>query len=146
VFEEKTVEIQARESKTVDAQLEVALEEEQVTIDDRNISTDSDNNANAVVLRGRELEALPNDPQSLLATLQAMAGPVDPEGGQAQVKVDGFSNGQLPPKEAIREIRINNNPFRLKMSSRAGVASRSLRNPAQTSGTVHLASTSPMRA
>jgi hypothetical protein len=111
VFEEKTVEIQARESKTVDAQLEVALEEEQVTIDDRNISTDSDNNANAVVLRGRELEALPNDPQSLLATLQAMAGPVDPEGGQAQVKVDGFSNGQLPPKEAIREIRINNNPF-----------------------------------
>ena len=98
VFEKKSVEIRARELKTFDAQLEVAFEEQQVTIDDRNISTDSDNNANAVVLRSRDLEALPNDPQALLATLQAMAGPADPEGGGAQVKVDGSSNGQLQPK------------------------------------------------
>jgi Carboxypeptidase regulatory-like domain/TonB dependent receptor len=111
VFEDKNVEIRARELKTFDAQLEVAIEEQQVTVDDRNISTDADNNANAVVLRSRDLEALPNDPQALIAALQAMAGPADPEGGQAQVKVDGFSNGQMPPKEAIREVRINNNPF-----------------------------------
>ncbi len=112
VFEDKTVEIRAHELKTIDVQLEVALEDQQVTVDDRNISTDADNNANALVLRGRELEALPNDPQALAQALQAMAGPTDPEaGGQAQIKVDGFSNGQLPPKEAIREVRINNNPF-----------------------------------
>ncbi|HKG48451.1 MAG TPA: TonB-dependent receptor [Pyrinomonadaceae bacterium] len=112
VFEQNEVEIQARELKTVNAQLEVALEDQQVTVDDRNISTDSDNNANAVVLRGRDLEALPNDPQALASALQAMAGPTDPEaGGNAQIKVDGFSNGQIPPKEAIREVRINNNPF-----------------------------------
>src|SRR5215216_3977832 len=112
VFEEKEIEIHARTLKTFDAQLEVALEEQQVTVDDRNISTDSDNNQNAIVLRGRDLEALPNDPQALAAALQAMAGPADPEaGGNAQVKVDGFSNGQIPPKEAIREVRINNNPF-----------------------------------
>jgi len=112
VYEEKEIEIQARELKTVNTQLEVALEDQQVTVDDRNISTDSDNNQNALVLRGRELEALPNDPQALAAALQAMAGPTDPEaGGNAQVKVDGFSNGQIPPKEAIREVRINNNPF-----------------------------------
>ena len=112
VFEEKEVEITAHELKTFNAQLEVALEEQQVTVDDRNISTDSDNNQNAIVLRGRELEALPNDPQALASALQAMAGPTDPEsGGNAQIKVDGFSNGQIPPKEAIREVRINNNPF-----------------------------------
>src|SRR5215213_4631043 len=112
VFEEKEIEIHARELKTFNAQLEVALEDQQVTVDDRNISTDSDNNANAVVLRGRDLEALPNDPQALASALQAMAGPTDPEaGGNAQIKVDGFSNGQIPPKEAIREVRINNNPF-----------------------------------
>src|SRR5829696_1491696 len=111
VFEEKTVEIRPRELQTLNAQLEVAFEEQEVTVDDRNISTDSDNNANAVVLSSRDLEALPNDPQALLATLQAMAGPADPEGGGAQVKVDGFSDGQIPPKEAIREVRINNNPF-----------------------------------
>jgi hypothetical protein len=110
-FEKKSVTVRAREVVTLDAQLTVALEDQQVTVDDRNISTDSDNNAGAVVLRGRELEALPNDPQALIAALQAMAGPGDPEGGGAQIKVDGFSNGQVPPKEAIREVRINNNPF-----------------------------------
>jgi hypothetical protein len=111
-FEDKAVEIHPRELKTLNAQLEVAFEDQQVTVDDRNISTDSDNNANAIVLRGKELEALPNDPQALASALQAMAGPTDPEaGGNAQIKVDGFSNGQIPPKEAIREVRINNNPF-----------------------------------
>ena len=110
IFEEKEIEIRARALTTVNAQLSIALEEQQVTIDDRNISTDSDNNANAVVLRGKELEALPNDPQALASALQAMAGPPDPENG-TQIKVDGFSNGQIPPKEAIREVRINNNPF-----------------------------------
>ena len=112
VFEDKEVEIRAHELQTLNAQLEVALEDQQVTVDDRNMSTDSDNNVNAIVLRGKELEALPNDPEALAAALQTMAGPTDPEaGGQAQIKVDGFSNGQIPPKEAIREVRINNNPF-----------------------------------
>src|SRR5208282_930128 len=32
-----------------------------------------------------------------------------PNGGQ--IYVDGFSGGELPPKESIREIRINSNPF-----------------------------------
>ena len=32
-----------------------------------------------------------------------------PNGGQ--IYIDGFSNGTLPPKSAIREIRINQNPF-----------------------------------
>ncbi|HKS10927.1 MAG TPA: carboxypeptidase regulatory-like domain-containing protein [Pyrinomonadaceae bacterium] len=111
VYEEKSVEINARESHTLNAQLTVAFENQEVTVDDRNISTDSDNNAGAVVLRGRDLEALPNDPQALMAALQALAGPADPEGGGPQVKVDGFSNGQVPPKEAIREVRVNNNPW-----------------------------------
>lgn len=110
VFEEK-VQIRPRETQTLNPQLTVAFENQEVTVDDRNLSTDSDNNAGAVVLRGRDLEALPNDPQALMAALQALAGPADPEGGGPQVKVDGFSNGQVPPKEAIREVRVNNNPW-----------------------------------
>ena len=110
-FEEKSVEVRAHETSTLNAQLSVAFEDQQVTVNDRDVSTDSDNNASAVVLRGRDLDALPNDPQALLASLQALAGPTDPESGGAQIKVDGFSNGQLPPKEAIREVRVNNNPF-----------------------------------
>ena len=29
----------------------------------------------------------------------------------AQIYIDGFTGGRLPPKESIREIRINQNPF-----------------------------------
>ncbi len=74
------------------------------------VSTDSDNNASAVVLKEDELESLPDDPDDLEAALQALAGGgAGPSGGQ--IFIDGFEGGQLPPKEAIREIRINRDPF-----------------------------------
>jgi hypothetical protein len=109
-FEEKSIEVSARHTTTFDLQLSVAFEEQSVTIDDKGVSTDSDKNADAVVLRGQELEALPNDPQALAAALQSMAGPTDGE-TSPQIKVDGFANGQIPPKESIREVRINQNPY-----------------------------------
>jgi hypothetical protein len=74
-YEEKGIAVRAQHVTVSDVQLGVELEEQQVTIDDRTLSTDADNNANAVVLRGRNLEALPNDPTALSAALQALAGP-----------------------------------------------------------------------
>jgi hypothetical protein len=111
VFEEKGVEVEPRRVTSLNVQLHVTLEQESVTVEDKGVSTDADRNADAVVLRGQDLAALPSDPQALAAALQAMAGP--PSEGQtgAQVTVDGFSNGQMPPKEAIREVRINQNPY-----------------------------------
>ncbi len=109
-FETKDVEVAAGRTTTLDPQLELLPLEQSVTVDNKDLSTDSDRNADALILRERDLEALPNDPVALAAALQAMAGPTDGEGG-AQIKVDGFSGGQLPPKEAIREVRINQNPY-----------------------------------
>jgi hypothetical protein len=46
----------------------------------------------------------------LAAALQALAGPsIGPNGGQ--IFIDGFTGGNLPSKDSIREIRINQNPF-----------------------------------
>jgi len=74
------------------------------------VSTDPSNNADATVLSEKDLEALPDDPDELAAALQALAGPsAGPNGGQ--IYIDGFTGGNLPPKESIREIRINSNPF-----------------------------------
>lgn len=109
-LETKDVEVSSGKGTTLDLQLDLAPLEQSVTVDNKGVSTDSDNNADAIVLRQSDLEALPNDPAALLSALQAMAGPTEGEGG-AQLKVDGFSNGQLPPKEAIREVRINQNPY-----------------------------------
>jgi hypothetical protein len=62
------------------------------------------------VLRGDDLQALADDPDDLAADLQALAGSsTGPNSGQ--LFVDGFTSGQLPPKESVREIRINSNPF-----------------------------------
>src|ERR1039458_9322509 len=98
--------------QTLTLTLKVASVSEKVTVEDSAsvLSTDSSSNASAVVLRGSDLDALSDDPDDLAADLQALAGPsAGPNGGS--ILVDGFSGGQLPPKESIREIRINQNPF-----------------------------------
>jgi hypothetical protein len=98
--------------QTLNLTLKVASVSEKVTVEESApvLSTDSASNASAVVLRGADLDALSDDPDDLAADLQALAGPsAGPSGGS--IFVDGFSGGQLPPKESIREIRINQNPF-----------------------------------
>ena len=100
-------------SQSLNLMLTVASISERVTVQDASgqaLTTDSSNNASAVVLRGADLEALSDNPDDLAADLAALAGPsAGPSGGS--IFVDGFSGGQLPPKESIREIRINQNPF-----------------------------------
>jgi hypothetical protein len=110
-FETKDVEVSAGRRQQVDAALQVTIEEQKVNVEaEAPISTDAEKNASALVLRGADLDALPDDPDDLAAALQALAGPsAGPNGGQ--IFVDGFTGGRMPPKEAIREIRINQNPF-----------------------------------
>jgi hypothetical protein len=95
--------------QTLDLTLRVTIEEK-VTVADTAVSTEATNNANQTVIGGKDLDALPDDPDELAAALQALAGPsVGPNGGQ--IFIDGFTGGNLPSKDAIREIRINQNPF-----------------------------------
>jgi hypothetical protein len=71
---------------------------------------DSSNNAEAVVLRGSDLDSLADNPDDLAADLQSLAGPSAGPSGSS-FYIDGFSTGEMPPKDSIREIRINQNPF-----------------------------------
>lgn len=100
-------------AQTLNLQLSVLLAEQKVSVEESTAPTvtiDSSNNASAVVLRGDDLKALGDSTEDLQADLQALAGPTAGPGGGA-VFIDGFSGGQLPSKESIREIRINQNPF-----------------------------------
>ncbi len=94
-------------------QLAIKAETQQVTVAAEaapQITVQPEDNATAMVIKGADLAALPDDPDDLSSALQALAGPgAGPNGGQ--IYIDGFSGGQLPPKESIREIRINQNPF-----------------------------------
>jgi len=105
------VELKAGPVSSLDVTLRVVIEEQNVTVaSETPVSTYTNANANQIVISGNELDALPHDPGELAAVLQALAGPTaGPNGGQ--IVVDGFSNTSLPSKSAIREVRINQNPF-----------------------------------
>ena len=97
----------------VPVQLAVGAEKQSVTVKGDpgpSVSVEPDQNATAIVIKGTNLDALPDDPDNLQDMLTALAGPAAGPGG-GQIYVDGFSGGQLPPKASIREIRINQNPF-----------------------------------
>ncbi len=112
LFENEAVEVASGRRDPLDVKLAATIEKQKVTVtsSDTPLSTDPDANKGAIILKGKDLDALPDDPDDLAAALQAMAGPsAGPNGGQ--IFIDGFSGGNMPPKEAIREIRINQNPF-----------------------------------
>src|SRR6266850_655699 len=97
--------------QSLDLTLKVTIEEQRVTIAaETPLSTEATNNANQTVITGKDLDALPDDQDELAAALKALAGHSMGQNG-GQIFVDGFSGGRLPPKESIREIRINQNPF-----------------------------------
>ena len=99
--------------QTLSLELRVKAAQQELTVQENPgpvLSTDSSANASSLVLSGKDLDALADDPEDMSADLQALAGPAAGPDGSAMY-IDGFTGGQLPPKDAIREIRVNQNPF-----------------------------------
>ncbi|MGD0435470.1 MAG: carboxypeptidase regulatory-like domain-containing protein, partial [Bryobacteraceae bacterium] len=100
---------------TLNLVLRLTLEKQEVTVQENvgpQVSTDPSQSAATLTVSGDSLDALSDDPDDLQADLQALAGPsAGPNAGQ--IYIDGFTAGDatLPNKDAIREIRINQNPF-----------------------------------
>ena len=111
-FTSQAIQLLPGQSKRVDVSMAVEAADQTVTVTDDSpmVNVDASGNANALVIKGKDLDALSDDPDELSNELTALAGPsAGPNGGQ--IYIDGFTGGQLPPKSAIREIRINQNPF-----------------------------------
>jgi hypothetical protein len=111
LYETTELQITVNHRETLNITLKPGLEEENVTVaSESGLNTEPDNNLTATILRGSDLDALPDDPEELQEALRALAGPAaGPNGGQ--IYIDGFTNGRFPPKDTIREIRINSSPF-----------------------------------
>ena len=103
------VTVQAGKAQRITLTLPLEVQQQQVTVNANQLDSSPDKNGDAIILKGSDLEALPDDPDELTEQLQAIAGS-DPDIG-TQFYIDGFSGGRLPPKSAIREIRMNQNPF-----------------------------------
>ena len=112
-FSQSAVTLTPGHTLTLNMTLQVQVQEEKVNVQSETptqLDVSSSSSAGALVIKGKDLEALSDDPDELSSELQALAGPsAGPSGGQ--IYIDGFTGGQLPPKSAIREIRVNQNPF-----------------------------------
>ncbi|HJQ69038.1 MAG TPA: TonB-dependent receptor [Blastocatellia bacterium] len=112
VFEDNAVEIAQGQSNTINAKLTATIAKQELAVTAQTpLNTEPDNNASAIVLRGTDLDSLPDDPDELAAALRMLAGPSAGPSG-AQIYVDGFTGDiRLPNRSSIREVRINQNPF-----------------------------------
>src|SRR5664279_3506608 len=112
LYEVDGLDVANGQPQKLDVSLAIEVEQQNVNVSEQGtgIDTSAANNATQMVLTGKDLDALSDDPDELQSDLEALAGPsAGPNGGQ--LYIDGFTGGQLPPKSSIREIRINQNPF-----------------------------------
>jgi hypothetical protein len=104
---EQQVHISSGKTVSLDVHLKIAVEQIQMDVSsDSTDETDPSKNGDAIILKGKAIDELPTEPSQLQQELQGMSG-----GDAPSIYVDGFSNGTIPPKNTIREIRINQNPY-----------------------------------
>jgi len=109
-FVNPEVDVAAGRNELPKVTLGVSLEKEEVTVASEGPLSVDTASAGAIVLKGKDIEALPEDPDELAAALSALAGPAaGPNGGQ--ITIDGFEGGRIPSRDSIREIRVNDNPL-----------------------------------
>lgn len=96
-------------SASLDARLKIATAEQQVDVDMKGDTLDPNNNPDGLTLNQQQVDTLPDDPDMLSQEIQGLSG-----SSQPQIYVDGFSGGAIPPKNMIREIRINQNSYSAK--------------------------------
>ncbi|HEV8431253.1 MAG TPA: carboxypeptidase regulatory-like domain-containing protein [Pyrinomonadaceae bacterium] len=68
-------------------------------------NTNPNGTAFSNVLTAEQIAQLPDDPEEFENAINQLAGP------GAQIRVNGFRGGKLPPKSQIREIRFRMNPY-----------------------------------
>ena len=112
------VRLRPRAATSVNAGLKLAFSTSLDVTEPSGISQDPKNNVSSMTLTGKDIDALPDDPTRLLERLLQLAGGARP--GDVAVYVDGFRDyKRLPPKDTIKMIRINSNPFSAEFSDRS---------------------------
>ena len=97
-------------SADINAKLAIATQSEEVNVGGDTDSTAAADNKSAIILKGDQLKTFSDDDDIFQKQIEALAGAGDGQNGPS-IYVDGFSGGKFPPKNTIREIRINQNPY-----------------------------------
>ncbi|MFP5238007.1 MAG: carboxypeptidase regulatory-like domain-containing protein [Acidobacteriota bacterium] len=102
----------SRRMVTLDFHLVIATQSQQVLVQGNTpqLEVSPQSNASSVSVSGNNMNALSNDPDELQNQILSLAGPSVGASG-AEIYVNGLTGSDMPPKSAIREIRVNSNPF-----------------------------------
>lgn len=105
------------ERKRIEVILEVAPVESNVEISsDEEI--DPERSGTVTTLSEKQIEDLPDDPEELARVLKRLGESV--AGEELPVSVNGIQGAKVPPKQAIQQIRINQNVFSAQYDSPFG--------------------------
>ncbi len=113
---QQTVEVGRTAHPQVLVKLRIAAKDETVDVSSAETGDGNISDGQALVLRGNQLSALSDNPGTLQQQINALVQTDD--GSPPELRVDGFSNGRLPPKSSIREIRVNQNAFSSQFDQR----------------------------
>jgi hypothetical protein len=131
-FEPATVEAVVRPSETAEAvaTLTIGGYAEQVAVraqPETFMPPTSDGQVET--LSPKEIDQLPDDPEELAVAIEALAGV------GAEVRVNGFEGGSLPPKNQIQVVRIRRDPFSTDSMGAGQVRVEIITRPGGTSWT-----------
>jgi hypothetical protein len=103
-------------SANIHAKLMIATQAEEINVPSGDTTTTgAADNKSALVFKADALKTFSDDDDTFQKQIQALAGSGDGQNGPTMY-VDGFSGGKFPPKNTIREIRINQNPYSAEYS------------------------------
>ncbi|MGH9946452.1 MAG: carboxypeptidase regulatory-like domain-containing protein [Pyrinomonadaceae bacterium] len=107
-FKGESFTVRNGERVKIDIVLEIASIESKVEVGE-NDNTDAEKTGVATVLNEKEIAALPDNPEDLERVIRRIGESVT--GEELPISVNGVEGGKIPPKEAIQQIRVNQNVF-----------------------------------
>ncbi len=116
-YKSEKITFESGSTRRLDVVLEIASIESNVNISESE-SIDSDRITPAVVLDERDLNNLPDKQKDFERALQNLADAT--AGEELPISVNGVQGAKIPPKQAIKQVRINQNVYSAQFDSPSG--------------------------
>lgn len=107
-YKSESIIIKTGETRKIDIDLEVASFEANVEIGENEV-VDVEKPGVTAVLNQKEIENLPDTQDELERTIKNIGESLT--GEELPITVNGIQGGKIPPKQAIQQIRVNQNVF-----------------------------------
>lgn len=116
-YKSEKITLKSGSTTRLDVILEIVSIESNVNVSESE-SVNPDRTAPAVVLNERDLNNLPDKQKDFERALRNLTGATD--GEELPISVNGVEGAKIPPKQAIQQVRINQNVYSAQFDSPSG--------------------------